>query len=199
MKILIAEDQGMLGDALKQLLLFQPEIEIVQVVKDGQMAMDVLQVEDFDIVILDVEMPQKTGLDVLEWIRDNCMSIKVIMMTTFKRTGYFERAMKANVDAYVLKERSIAELMQTIHKVESGQKEYSPELMENVLLNQNPLTLQERVLLKKVALGLSNQDVARSCHLSVGTVRNYMSLILLKLGARNRTEAVHIAVEKGWL
>lgn len=120
-------------------------------------------------------------------------------MTTFKRPGYFERAIKANVDAYVLKERSISELMGTIHKVLGGQKEYSPELMEGVLHHPNPLTSQEEEVLKRVAEGLSNKEIASQLFLSDGTVRNYMTTILQKLQADNRTETAKIARDKGWL
>ena len=99
--------------------------------------------ESVDIAILDVEMPVKTGLEVLEWIRAEKLETKVVVVTTFKRPGYFERAVKAGVDAYVLKERSIADLMQTLHTVLEGRKEYSPELMEVVIDAPNPLTEQE--------------------------------------------------------
>ena len=94
-------------------------------------------------------MPVKTGLEVLEWIRVEKLETKVVVVTTFKRPGYFERAVKAGVDAYVLKERSIAELMQTLHTVLEGRKEYSPELMEVVMTHPNPLTEQEISVLRE--------------------------------------------------
>lgn len=199
MKLLVAEDQSMLRDALCQLLAFQENVEEVFQVENGYQAITLLQKEAVDVVILDVEMPEKTGLDVLEWIRMHRLPIKVIIMTTFKRPGYFERAVKAEVDAYVLKERSIAELMQTIDTVLAGRKEYSPELMDLFLTQRNPLTSQESQLLKLVADGLSNREIAGQLYLSDGTVRNYMTTILSKLGADNRTAATKIAQENGWL
>ena len=120
-------------------------------------------------------------------------------MTTFKRKGYFKRALAAQVDAYVLKERSISDLMATIHTVLAGQKEYSPELVEGVAFDNNPLSQREQEVLAMVAQGSTNQEIAESLFLSNGTVRNYMTAILTKLDAGNRTDAVRIAKEKDWL
>ena len=199
MKVLVAEDQSMLRDAMCQLLSFQPDVETVSQAKNGAEAIQILEKEAVEIAILDVEMPVKTGLEVLEWIKQEVPEIKVVIVTTFKRPGYFERAVKAGVDAYVLKERSIAELMQTLHIVLEGRKEYSPELMEVVMAHPNPLTEQEIAVLKGIAQGFSNQEIADKLYLSNGTVRNYVTNILSKLDAGNRTEAANIAKESGWL
>ena len=144
-------------------------------------------------------MPHQTGLDVLEWVKANRPNIKVIIVTTFKRPGYFERAVKSNVDAYVLKERSIADLMKTIQTVLDGKKEYSPELMEVMMTSKNPLSNQEILVLQAAARGLSSKEIAQKLYLSNGTIRNYMSSILMKLTAENRLEAVRIAQENGWI
>lgn len=144
-------------------------------------------------------MPLVTGLEVLEWIRANKGVTKVIIVTTFKRKGYFERAVKSNVDAYVLKDRSISDLMATITNVLAGKKEYSPELMENIFDEPNPLSSQEILILEAVAQGFANKEIAEKLHLSNGTVRNYISNILTKLNVENRITAVNIAKEKGWL
>ena len=199
MKVLVAEDQSMLRDAMCQLLMLQPDVESVFQAKNGQEAIQLLEKESVDIAILDVEMPVKTGLEVLEWIRAENLETKVVVVTTFKRPGYFERAVKAGVDAYVLKERNIADLMQTLHTVLEGRKEYSPELMEVVMTHSNPLTEQEIAVLKGIAQGFSNQEIADKLYLSNGTVRNYVTNILSKLDAGNRTEAANIAKESGWL
>ncbi|HEP1835025.1 TPA: response regulator transcription factor [Streptococcus suis] len=199
MRILVAEDQALLRDALCQLLGFQDAVEAVLQVENGSQAIALLEKESVDVVLLDIEMPAKTGLDVLEWARGQALPVKVVIMTTFKRPGYFERAVKADVDAYVLKERSIADLMRTIETVLAGRKEYSPELMDILLTQRSPLTNLESQLLKLVADGLSNKEIASQLHLSDGTVRNYMTSILSKLGAENRTAAVKVAQEKGWL
>ena len=199
MRLLIAEDQSMLRDAMATLLLMEDTIDEVLQAKNGKEAMDILVDSSIDVAILDIEMPEATGLDVLEFIRNKGISCKVIIVTTFKRAGYFERAIKNNVDAYVLKDRSIDELMKTINNVLAGNKEYSPELMENIFMNHNPLSKQETLLLKKVKHGLSNKEIAAELFLSEGTTRNYISNILTKLDCKNRTEAVKKATEKGWI
>lgn len=199
MRLLVAEDQSMLRDALCQLLLLQEDVEEVLQAGDGQEAICLLETHPVDIAILDIEMPIKTGLEVLEWAKSQQPQLKVVIVTTFKRPGYFERALKAGVDAYVLKERRITDLMATLHTVLAGQKEYSPELMEGILTHPNPLSSQEQAVLKEVAKGASNQEIADRLFLSNGTIRNYMSGILTKLDAENRTEAAKIAQEKGWL
>lgn len=199
MRLLVAEDQSMLRDALCQLLLLQEDVEEVLQAGDGQEAIQLLESQSVDIAILDVEMPIRTGLEVLEWAKSHQPQLKVVIVTTFKRPGYFERALKAGVDAYVLKERRITDLMGTLHTVLAGQKEYSPELMETILTHPNPLSSQEQAVLREVAKGASNKEIADHLYLSNGTIRNYMSAILTKLDAENRTEAAKIAQEKGWL
>lgn len=199
MRLLVAEDQSMLRDALCQLLLLQEDVEEVLQAGDGQEAIQLLESQSVDIAILDVEMPIRTGLEVLEWAKSHQPQLKVVIVTTFKRPGYFERALKAGVDAYVLKERRITDLMGTLHTVLAGQKEYSPELMETILTQPNPLSSQEQAVLREVAKGASNQEIADHLYLSHGTIRNYMSAILTKLNAENRTKAAKIAQEKGWL
>ena len=199
MRLLIAEDQSMLRDAMATLLLIEDTIDEVLQAKNGKEAMDILVDSSIDVAILDIEMPEATGLDVLEFIRNKGISCKVIIVTTFKRAGYFERAIKNNVDAYVLKDRSIDELMKTINNVLAGNKEYSPELMENIFTNHNPLSNQEKILLAKVKEGLSNKEISSELYLSEGTIRNYISNILTKLNCKNRTEAVKKATEEGWI
>ena len=199
MRLLIAEDQSMLRDAMATLLLMEDSIDEVLQAKNGKEAMDILVDSSIDVAILDIEMPEATGLDVLEFIRNKGISCKVIIVTTLKRSGYFERAIKNNVDAYVLKDRSIDELMKTINNVLAGNKEYSPELMENIFTNHNPLSNQEKILLAKVKEGLSNKEISSELYLSDGTIRNYISNILTKLNCKNRTEAVKKATEEGWI
>ncbi|MBJ8325921.1 response regulator transcription factor [Streptococcus pacificus] len=198
MKLLVAEDQAMLRDALCQLLLMEDDVDVILQASDGQEAIDILSKESVDVAILDIEMPYKTGLDVLEWVRSHS-DLKVIILTTFKRTGYFKRALEAQVDAFVLKDRSASELMGTIHTVLAGKKEYSPELVEGMAFTTNPLSKRELDILELVAKGCSNEEIAQLLFLSNGTVRNYLTSIFNKLSAHNRTKAVQIARENGWL
>ena len=197
MKLLVAEDQSMLRDALCQLLMMEDDVEEIYQAADGQEAIELLGKQTVDVAILDIEMPIKTGLDVLEWIRQH-QDTKAIIVTTFKRSGYFKRALAAHVDAYVLKDRSASELMATIYTVLSGQREYSPELVEEVTFDSNPLSEREQEVLQLVAKGASNQTIAEQLFLSNGTIRNYMTAIFNKLNANNRTDAVRIARENGW-
>lgn len=199
MRLLIAEDQSMLRDAMATLLSMQDSVESVLQAKNGKEAIDLISTNNIDVAILDVEMPEATGLEVLEYTRSNNIHCKVVIVTAFKRMGYFERAIKNNVDAYVLKDRSIDELMETINNVLAGHKEYSPELMENIFNSHNPLTNQEKIILIKIKEGLSNKEIANALFLSEGTIRNYISNILTKLNCKNRTEAVKKSTEEGWL
>ncbi|HEN0165865.1 TPA: response regulator transcription factor [Streptococcus agalactiae] len=196
MKLLVAEDQSMLRDAMCQLLLMEESVSTIDQAGNGGEAIAILSNKAIDVAILDVEMPILSGLDVLEWVR-KYQNVKVIIVTTFKRSGYFQRAIRSNVDAYVLKDRSVADLMKTIQKVLSGGKEYSPELMENVI--SNPLSEQEIKILSLIAQGKTSKEIACTLFLSNGTVHNYTSNIFDKLGVNNRLEALKIAREKDWL
>lgn len=196
MKLLVSEDQSMLRDAMCQLLLMEESVSTIDQAGNGEEAIAILSNKAIDVAILDVEMPILSGLDVLEWVR-KYQNVKVIIVTTFKRSGYFQRAIRSNVDAYVLKDRSVADLMKTIQKVLSGGKEYSPELMENVI--SNPLSKQEIKILSLIAQGKTSKEIACTLFLSNGTVRNYTSNIFDKLGVNNRLEALKIAREKDWL
>ncbi|HGC9726310.1 TPA: DNA-binding response regulator [Streptococcus agalactiae] len=196
MKLLVAEDQSMLRDAMCQLLLMEESVSTIDQAGNGGEAIAILSNKAIDVAILDVEMPILSGLDVLEWVR-KYQNVKVIIVTTFKRSGYFQRAIRSNVDAYVLKDRSVADLMKTIQKVLSGGKEYSPELMENVI--SNPLSEQEIKILFLIAQGKTSKEITCTLFLSNGTVRNYTSNIFDKLGVNNRLEALKIAREKDWL
>lgn len=198
MNLLVAEDQSLLRDAMCQLLQMEDEIDSIFQASNGEEAINILQKNSVDVAILDVEMPQKTGLDVLEWIRAN-QHVKVIIVTTFRRSGYFKRAIAANVDAYVLKERSISDLMATINTVLSGGKEYSPELMESLVHSDNPLSSQEQKLLNLIARGMTSKEIAKELFLSNGTVRNYTSSLFNKLGVSNRVEAIEKARQREWL
>lgn len=157
MKLLVAEDQSMLRDAMCQLLLMEESVSTIDQAGNGGEAIAILSNKAIDVAILDVEMPILSGLDVLEWVR-KYQNVKVIIVTTFKRSGYFQRAIRSNVDAYVLKDRSVADLMKTIQKVLSGGKEYSPELMENVI--SNPLSEQEIKILSLIAQGKTSKEIA---------------------------------------
>lgn len=197
MKILLAEDQSMLRDAMTQLLLMEDDVDAVYEAKDGIEALTLIKNHVIDVAILDIEMPRLNGLAVLEQIKKE-WDTKVVIVTTFKRPGYFQKALQNDVDAYVLKDRSIAELMTTIHKVLKGQKDYSPELIEGFVTKSSPLSRQEMLVLDLLSQGKTNKEIAQEMYLSNGTVRNYVSSIFNKLGVSSRIEAMTKAKENGW-
>ncbi|PTK98686.1 DNA-binding response regulator [Staphylococcus haemolyticus] len=197
--IVIAEDQNMLRKAMIQLIEFHDDLKVIDDFDNGIDALQSINSQQPDIAILDFEIPGMTGLEVLSQLRENKINTKVIIVTTFKRPGYFERAVANDVDAYVLKERSVDDLVATIHKVLKGEKEYSASLMTSLFKEANPLTHKEQVVLREIGEGLSNKEVADKLYLSNGTVRNYTSNIIDKLEAENRFDAWKKANEKGWI
>ncbi|MEY8596881.1 response regulator transcription factor [Mammaliicoccus lentus] len=197
--IVIAEDQEMLRKAMVQLMELNDELEILGDTANGESALTLIKEKKPDVAILDVEMPKMTGLEVLKAIKESNMDTKVIIVTTFKRPGYFESAVANDIDAYVLKERSIDELVTTIKNVMDGKKEYSETLMTSMLKYKNPLNPKEQLVLKKIGKGLSSKEISEELFLSDGTIRNYTSTIIEKLEAENRFDAWQIAIEKGWI
>ncbi|GAA6823490.1 response regulator transcription factor [Helicobacter pylori] len=196
---IIAEDQSMLRQAMVQLMELHEEINIVSTVGDGGEAWQEIQKHKPAIAILDIEMPTMTGLEILSNIREAQLDIKVIIVTTFKRPGYFESAVANDVDAYVLKERSVDELVETMHRVMAGNKEYSDSLVTTMFKDKNPLTAKEQLVLTEIGKGLTSKEIAQTLFLSDGTVRNYTSNIIDKLEVENRFEAWKKAQEKGWI
>ncbi|MCO4323898.1 response regulator transcription factor [Mammaliicoccus sciuri] len=197
--IVIAEDQEMLRKAMVQLMEMNDELNILGDFSNGEDALECIQTLEPDVAILDVEMPKMTGLEVLKKVKDSNLNTKVIIVTTFKRPGYFESAVANDVDAYVLKERSIDELVETIKNVMDGNKEYSESLMTSMFKYRNPLSPKEQLVLKEIGKGLSSKEISKELYLSDGTIRNYTSIIIDKLEADNRFDACQKAIEKGWI
>ncbi|MEE1130798.1 MAG: response regulator transcription factor [Caryophanon sp.] len=199
-KIVIAEDQGMLLGALKSLLSMEDDMEVVGLAKNGEEALALVTEHQPDICIMDIEMPIKTGLDAAEALYSEKNACKVIILTTFARPGYFERARKAGVRGYLLKDSPIEELVNSIRVIMDGRRIYAPELVDFVYEDdsENPLTERESQVLELVAEGKSTKEIAAELYLSAGTVRNYISTILEKLNVGNRIEAIARFKEKGW-
>ena len=196
-RIVIAEDQRMLLGALGSLLDLEEDMEVVGKASNGEEALDLVNRLNPDICIMDIEMPVKSGLDVAEEIKDR--ACKVIILTTFARTGYFERARKAGVSGYLLKDSPSEDLAAAIRNVMKGKREISPELMFGLWQEQNPLSDREKEVLLLAKEGKTANEIAKALYLSPGTVRNYISEVLTKLDAKNRIEAITIAEEKGWI
>ncbi len=197
-RIVIAEDQGMLLGAMKSLLSLEEDMEVIGLAKNGEEAIELVKSLKPDVCIMDIEMPVKTGLDAAEALKDeNC---KVIILTTFARPGYFERARKAGVRGYLLKDSPIEELVNSIRIIMDGRRIYASELVDFVYEedSENPLTERESQVLELVAEGKTTKEIASELFLSAGTVRNYISTILDKLGVGNRIEAIQRFRDKGW-
>ncbi|OAB42191.1 response regulator transcription factor [Paenibacillus glacialis] len=198
-RILIAEDQRMLRGALALLLDLEDDIEVVGQACDGQEALSLIASLQPDVCLLDIEMPVKTGLDVAEQLIELGSITRIIILTTFARPGYFERAVKANVQGYLLKDGPTEQLAESIRRVMKGHREISPELIFGTLKEENPLNAREREILSLSAQGKSANEISAMLHLSYGTVRNYISEALNKLDAKNRIEGIRVAEDKGWL
>ncbi|MGM8212792.1 response regulator [Virgibacillus sp. W0430] len=198
-RIVIAEDQGMLLGALGALLSMEDDFEVVGMAENGKDAVSLTKEHSPDICIMDIEMPLMNGLDAAEQLKDD--PCKVIILTTFARAGYFERARKAGVRGYLLKDSPIEDLANAIRSIMDNRRIYAPELVDIIYsddLIENPLTARETEVLHLVSKGKSTKEVAEELFLSPGTVRNYMSVILDKLQVSNRIEAISLFTEKGW-
>ncbi|RRN74808.1 DNA-binding response regulator [Peribacillus simplex] len=197
-RIVIAEDQRMLLGALGSILDLEADMEVVGKASNGEEAMNLVNRLKPDICITDIEMPVKTGLDVAEEIKDQGHQCKVIILTTFARPGYFERARKAEVGGYLLKDSPSEELANSIRVIMDGRRIYAPELVDMAFEEENPLTERECQVLQLIADGKNTKEIASQLYLTNGTVRNYISVILDKLDVSNRVEAIVRFKEKGW-
>lgn len=195
-RIVIAEDQGMMLGALGALLDLEKDMEVVGKAKNGEEALKFVKQYQPDICIMDIEMPVMSGLDAAEQLVDD--PCKVIILTTFARSGYFDRARKAKVNGYLLKDSPSEELANSIRTIMSGRKVYAPELVDMVYEEENPLTEREEQVIKLIADGKNTKEIANQLFLTTGTVRNYISVILDKLNVSNRIEAISRFKEKGW-
>lgn len=198
-RIVIAEDQRLLRGALASLLDLEDDLEVVGQAGDGQEALSMILSMKPDVCLLDIEMPIQTGIEVAERLKLENSPCRVIMLTTFARPGYFERAVKAGVSGYLLKDEPSDRLAEAIRRVMQGHREISPELIFDSAAQKNPLSPRECEILQLIAAGKTANEVARSLHLSHGTVRNYISEILNKLDAKNRIEAISMAEGNGWI
>ncbi|WP_409304962.1 response regulator [Peribacillus sp. SCS-155] len=195
-RIVIAEDQRMLLGALGSLLNLEEDMEVIGKASNGEEAVTLVQRLLPDVCIMDIEMPGKTGLEAAEELQQlNC---KVIILTTFSRSGYFQRALKAGVKGYLLKDSPSEELASSIRSIMAGKRIYAPELMDDAYNQENPLTEREKEVLELVADGKNTNEIADQLSIKTGTVRNYISAILDKLEVKNRIEAITHSKEKGW-
>lgn len=198
-RLVIAEDQSMVRGALAALLELERDIEVVGQAGDGQEALELIETLTPDVVITDIEMPELTGLELAGEIQARGIASRVIILTTFARAGYLRRALEAGAAGYLLKDNPASTLANAVRNVHAGVRAIDPELAREAWTERDPLTDRERRVLRLAGHGLSSEAIADKLALSEGTVRNYLSDAISKLGAANRTEASRIARDKGWL
>ncbi|MEU8005938.1 response regulator transcription factor [Catellatospora sp. NPDC049111] len=199
-RVLLAEDQGMMRGALALLLGLEPDIEVVAQVGRGDEVAAAAVAASPDVALLDIEMPGLSGLDAAAQLRTAAPSCKVLILTTFGRPGYLRRAMDAGARGFLVKDGPVEELAEAIRRVLAGQTVIDPALAAAALAaGPNPLTEREREVLASAADGATIADLATRLHLSESTVRNYLSAAIGKTGTRNRMEAVQTARTQGWL
>ncbi len=201
-RVLLAEDQTMLRGALAALLDLEPDIAIVAQAANGHEALKLVRQHAPDVVVTDIEMPGRTGLELASDIQALAAAKppRVIILTTFARPGYLRRALDAGARGYLLKERPATELAEAIRKVHAGLRAIDPALVaEAWSADADPLSDRERQILQRAGDGRTSAEIAADLRLSEGTVRNYLSEAIAKLGAANRTDAARIARAKGWL
>jgi two-component system response regulator DesR len=203
-KVLLAEDQAMVRGALTALLGLETDIEVVGSVADGDAAWRELQRRQTDgtlpdIMVSDIEMPGITGLELAQRIRERELPVKMVIVTTFARSGYLRRALDAGVVGYLLKDAPAEKLAEALRQVHRGGRAIAPELALEAWSEADPLNERERQVLRLAGEGLGAGEIAERLHLSHGTVRNYLSEAIGKLGVGNRIEAHRLARQKGWL
>jgi len=198
-RVAIAEDQGMVLGALAALLEIEGDISVVSRSRNGKEALEAVLAQKPDVFITDIEMPEMTGLEVAAELQRRRSPVRIIILTTFARAGYLRRALEAGASGYLLKDMKAEALADAVRRVQQGLRVVDPELAAEAWVEPDPLTDRERQVLRLAGEGLASSDIADQLKLSEGTVRNYLSEAISKLGASNRVEAARIARTKGWL
>ena len=199
-RVLLAEDQTMVRGALVALLELEPDIQVIAQAANGREAERLTREMKPDVVVTDIEMPEWTGLEFAAALKESGSKASVIILTTFARPGYLRRALDAGARGYLLKDRPAAELAQAIRRVHIGLRAIDPELAAEAWhADADPLNDRERQILQRAGDGKTSAEIAADLRLSEGTVRNYLSEAIAKLGAANRVDAARIARQRGWL
>ena len=198
-RVIIAEDQAMVLGALVALLELEPDIKVVASARNGRLALEAVAQQHPDVLITDIEMPELSGLEVAGEMKRRNQRTRVVILTTFARPGYLRRALEAGASAYLLKDMPAEKLADAVRRVHRGLRVIDPDLASEAWTEADPLTDRERQVLRLASEGMATAEIATHVGLSDGTVRNYLSEAISKVGASNRVEAARIAREKGWL
>jgi two-component system response regulator DesR len=198
-RVVIAEDQAMVAGALAALLGIEHDLDVVGTARNGREALELVRSLTPDVLLTDIEMPEMTGLELAAAVRDEPRPPRVVILTTFARPGYLRRALEAGASGYVLKDAPSRHLAEAIRRVHAGGRAVDPELASEAWTDRDPLTDRERQVLRLAGEGRTGSEIADVLHLSEGTVRNYLSEAISKVGGNNRVDAARIARAKGWL
>ncbi|MBM0276038.1 response regulator transcription factor [Micromonospora tarensis] len=199
-RLLIAEDQAMMRGALALLLNLEPDIDVVAEAGTTTEALDAARRVRPDVALLDIEMPDGSGLDTAATLRDELPDCRVLIVTTFGRPGYLRRAMEAGATGFLVKDAPVDQLAAVIRRVLAGERVIDPALAAAALsTGPNPLSDRERDVLRVAVDGATVADIASRLHLSESTIRNYLSAAIGKTHTRNRIEAAHRARSNGWI
>jgi two-component system response regulator DesR len=198
-RLVLAEDQAMVRGALAALLRLEGDFEVLAEAGDGEAAWQAVQAQQPDLLVTDIEMPLLTGIELAQRVRDSAPDTRVVVLTTFARAGYLRRALDAGVRGYLLKDAPSEQLATALRQVHAGGRAIDPQLAVAAWGEDDPLTERERQVLRLAGEGVTSGEIARQLNLSQGTVRNYLSEAIGKLGAANRIEAYRTARAKGLL
>lgn len=198
-RVVVAEDQSMVRGAIAALLEIERDIEVVAQAANGTEALSLVETHKPDVLLTDIEMPVLSGLEVAADIARRSLPTRVVILTTFARAGYLRRALDAGASGYLLKDSPADTLANAVRRVHAGGRAIEPELAREAWTERDPLGDRERQVLRLAGEGKSSAEIGSALNLSEGTVRNYLSDALTKVGGRNRIDAARIAREKGWL
>jgi two-component system, NarL family, response regulator DesR len=199
-RLLLADDQELVRSALCALLDLEDDFEVVASVGRGDQVTQAALAHQPDVALLDIEMPGLDGLAAAAVLATQVPTCRVVILTTFGRAGYLRRAMESGAAGFVVKDAPAEVLAAAIRRVMAGERVIDPALAASTLAaGESPLTARERDVLVASRSGSTVGDIAAKLYLSEGTVRNYLSAAIAKTATRNRTEALRVADERGWL
>jgi two-component system response regulator DesR len=200
LRILLAEDVAMVRGALVALLELEPDLKVVAAVERGDEIVPAAQAHQPDIAIIDIDLPGLDGISAAEQLYQKMPSCPTLILTNLGRAGTLRRALAAHVRGYMLKDAPPEQLAAAVREVAAGRRAIDPQLAVSTWEGtQNPLSTREHEVLRRAAEGAEPTEIAAAMHLSVGTVRNYLTAIVAKLDARNRVDAIKTAYDSGWL
>ena len=211
-KVLLVDDQMLVREGIKSLLNLSDKVTVVDEAQDGSQVLPAINRSQPDVILLDLSMPVMDGISTLNLLQESAIDIPVIILTTFDDHEFILRGIQAGAKGYLLKDVSLETLIGGIETVHRGERLMQPALTERLLQGLQrqtsdftappmiePLSPKEREVLGLMASGCSNKEISLALHKSEGTIKNHVSNLLAKLGVRDRTRAVLIAIEKGIL